>query len=129
PPRGHGYHLHQSKTMFALGGVWGSELAGMSSSDPLDYHLPAGRTDFILCLVGERWGLIGCGVTLALYGLLFQRGIAVAISTKEPFGRLVVVGVVAMLATQVAINTAMTVGLAPITGITLPLMSYGGSSL
>ncbi|MGC1274812.1 MAG: FtsW/RodA/SpoVE family cell cycle protein [Planctomycetaceae bacterium] len=129
PPRGHGYHLHQSKTMLALGGMWGSEIVGMASSDPLDYHLPAGRTDFIFCLVGERWGLAGCGVTLALYALLFHRGVAVAKATKEPFGRLLVVGIVAMLATQTAINTSMTVGLVPITGITLPLLSYGGSSL
>ncbi|HEX6983968.1 MAG TPA: FtsW/RodA/SpoVE family cell cycle protein [Planctomycetaceae bacterium] len=128
-PRGHGYHLHQSKKVLALGGVWGSDIAGMPSSDPLDYHLPAGRTDFVFCLVGERWGLVGCGVTLALYALLFHRGVAVAVATKEPFGRLLVVGVVALVATQVAINTAMTVGLMPITGITLPLMSYGGSSL
>src|SRR5690606_16106283 len=81
------------------------------------------------CVVGERWGLVGCGVTLFLYGLLFERAIAIAIATKEPFGRLLVVGVTALLATQVTINTAMTVGLMPITGITLPLISCGGRSL
>lgn len=129
PPRGDGYHLYQSKKVLALGGTWGSEITGMPSSDPLDYHLPASRTDFIFCLVGERWGSVGCGVTLALYALLFRCGIGVAIATKEPFGRLLVVGIVALIATQVAINTAMTVGLMPITGITLPLLSYGGSSL
>jgi len=129
PPRGDGYHLFQSKKVLALGGTWGSEVTGMTSSDPFDYHLPASRTDFIFCLVGERWGVVGCGVTLALYALLFRCGIGVAIATKEPFGRLLVVGIVALIATQVGINTAMTVGLMPITGITLPLMSYGGSSL
>ncbi len=129
PPRGDGYHLFQSKKVLALGGTWGSEIAGMASSDPLDYHLPASRTDFIFCLVGERWGLVGCGLTFLLYALLFRCGIAVAIATKEPFGRLLVVGIIALVATQVTINTAMTVGLMPITGITLPLMSYGGSSL
>ena len=128
-PRGDGYHLHQSKKVFALGGVWGSEIAGMTSSEPLDYHLPAGRTDFIFCLVGERWGLAGCGATLALFLLLLSRGLRIAIATREPFGRLLVVGVIALLATQVTINTAMTVGLIPVTGITLPLLSYGGSSL
>jgi cell division protein FtsW (lipid II flippase) len=129
PPRGDGYHLYQSKKVLALGGTWGSEITGMPSSDPLDYHLPASRTDFIFCLVGERWGIVGCGVTLALYALLFRCGIAVAIATKEPFGRLLVVGIITLIAAQVSINTAMTVGLMPITGITLPLMSYGGSSL
>ena len=128
-PTGDGYHLHQSKTMLALGGAWGSEMTGMASDDPLAYHLPAGRTDFVFCLIGERWGLFGAGVTLALYSLLFLRGLTIAVRTREPFGRLVVVGVVTLLATQTLINTAMTVGLMPITGLTLPLMSYGGSSL
>ena len=128
-PRGDGYHLHQSKRMLALGGRWGSELSGMTEADPLAYHLPAGRTDFVFCLVGERWGVAGCGVTLLLYGALVVRGFAVATRTREPFGRLLATGVVALLATQVAINTLMTVGLAPITGLTLPLMSYGGSSV
>lgn len=129
PPKGDGYHLHQSKRVLALGGTWGSEITGMQSSDPLDYHLPAGRTDFVFCLVGERWGFVGCCVTLAIYFLLFRQGIAAAIATREPFGRLLAVGLTTLLATQVLINTAMTVGLMPITGITLPLMSYGGSSL
>lgn len=128
-PQDGGYHLYQSKRVLTLGGLWGSEITGMLSSDPFDYHLPAGRTDFIFCLVGERWGLAGCLVTLSLYALLFQRGLAIAIATKEPFGRLVVVGIISLVATQAAINTAMTVGLMPITGITLPLLSYGGSSL
>lgn len=128
-PRGDGYHQHQSKLMLALGGAWGSELAGMSVDDPDAYHLPAGQTDFVFCLVGERWGLGGCLLTLMLYLVLFARGLAIAAATREPFGRLVAVGIVALLASQTIINTGMTVGLMPITGITLPLMSYGGSSL
>lgn len=129
PPQGDGYHLHQSKRMLALGGTWGSEITGMQSFDPLDYHLPAGRTDFVFCLVGERWGFVGCCVTLLIYFVLFRQGIAAAIATREPFGRLVAVGVTTLIAAQVIINTSMTVGLMPVTGITLPLMSYGGSSL
>ena len=128
-PRGDGYHLFQSKRMLAAGGLWGSEFAGMSSDDPAVYHLPAGRTDFIFCLVGERWGLAGCLATLGLYALLIARGLRVALRCREPFGRLVVTGFVTLVATQVAINTGMTVGLMPITGLTLPLLSYGGSSL
>ncbi|WLD10550.1 FtsW/RodA/SpoVE family cell cycle protein [Planctellipticum variicoloris] len=128
-PRGDGYHQHQSKLMLALGGAWGSEVAGMAVDDPGAYHLPAGQTDFVFCLVGERWGLGGCLLTLLLYAVLFARGLAIAAATREPFGRLVAVGIVALLASQTVINTGMTVGLMPITGITLPLMSYGGSSL
>ena len=128
-PRGDDYHLHQSKQVLALGGVWGSDIAGMKLDDPLAYHLPAGKTDFIFCLVGERWGFLGCCFALLLYAILFAQGLQIAAATREPFGRLLAVGIVTLLATQTAINTGMTVGLMPITGMTLPLMSYGGSSL
>ncbi len=58
-PKGDDYHLHQSKQVLALGGIWGSELGGTTLDDPMAYHLPAARTDFIFCLIGERWGLWG----------------------------------------------------------------------
>ncbi|MEX2285933.1 MAG: FtsW/RodA/SpoVE family cell cycle protein [Planctomycetaceae bacterium] len=128
-PTGDGYHLHQSKQMLALGGIWGSQITGMPLDDPAAYHLPAARTDFVFCLVGERWGLVGALLVLALYAILFARGLYVAAATREPFARLLAVGIVALLATQTVINSGMTVGLMPITGMTLPLMSYGGSSL
>lgn len=128
-PRGDGYHLHQSKQVLALGGVWGSELSGMPVGDAFAYHLPASRTDFVFCLIGERWGLPGAITVFVLYLTLFARALWVAAATQEPFGRLLVVGIVALLAAQLVINTGMTVGLMPITGLTLPLLSYGGSSL
>lgn len=128
-PTGDGYHLHQSKQVLALGGVRGSQFNGTMLDDPQAYHLPASRTDFVFCLVGERFGLLGGCVTLALYLLLFASGLRVAAGTREPFGRLLAVGVVALIATQTIINTGMTVGLMPVTGITLPLISHGGSSL
>lgn len=128
-PRGDGYHLHQSKQVLALGGVWGSDVTGMLVDDPLAYHLPAARTDFIFCLIGERWGLPGTLGLLAIYLVLFARGLMIAAGTQEPFGRLIAVGIVALIAAQLVINTGMTVGLMPITGLTLPLVSYGGSSL
>ena len=128
-PRGDGYHLFQSKRMLSLGGTWGSELAGMPVDDPAAYHLPAARTDFVFCLIGERFGLIGSLLTLATYVVLITKGLSIAASTREPFGRLLATGIVTLLATQAIINTGMTVGLMPITGMTLPLVSYGGSSL
>jgi rod shape-determining protein RodA len=128
-PTGDGYHLHQSKQVLALGGIVGSQLAGTAVDDPLAYHLPACRTDFVICMVGERWGLVGTLTVLVLYLVLFASGLAVAARTREPFGRLLAVGIVALLATQTVINVGMTVGLLPVTGITLPLLSYGGSSL
>lgn len=128
-PRGDGYHLHQSKQVLALGGWRGSEFTGPAIDDKAAYHLPAGRTDFVFCLVGERFGFVGTAATLILYLILFAKGLSIAASTREPFGRLIAVGIVALLAAQAVINTGMTVGLMPITGMTLPLMSYGGSSL
>ncbi len=128
-PTGDGYHLHQSKQIHALGGIHGSRSSGTAISDPDAYHLPAAREDFIFCLIGERWGLVGCVAVLGLYCLLYGSGLRIAAGTQEPFGRLMAVGIVTLLATQTVINAGMTVGLMPITGMTLPLASYGGSSL
>ena len=112
-----------------IGGVWGSESGGETLDDPDAYRLFAAQTDFVFCMVGERWGLVGGLVTLAAYLALFAFGLMIAGATREPFGRLIAVGIVTLLATQTVINTGMTVGLLPVVGITLPLMSYGGSSL
>ncbi len=128
-PTGDGYHLHQSKQVLALGGIAGSQFSGTAVDDPLAYHLPACRTDFVICMIGERWGLIGTLSVLVLYLILIARGLVAAVATREPFGRLLAVGIVTLLATQTIINVGMTVGLVPVTGITLPLLSYGGSSL
>jgi cell division protein FtsW (lipid II flippase) len=124
-----GYHLHQSKQVLSFGGAWGSQAQGTLIDDPAAYYLPACRTDFVLCMVGERFGLAGTLTTLFLYGVLSLSGLFVAGTSRDPFGRLLAVGVTVLLAAQTIINTGMTVGLVPITGITLPLMSYGGSSL
>lgn len=128
-PHGDGYHLHQSKQVLALGGFWGSAVDGMPLDDLEAYHLPAARTDFILCLIGERWGFVGCLLGIGLYLFLYAQGLRLAARTREPFGRLLAVGIVSLLAGQTIINAGMTVGLMPITGMTLPLLSYGGSSL
>ncbi len=128
-PGGDRWHQHQSKLVMSLGGVWGSESSGTLLDDPDAYRLFAAQTDFVFCMVGERWGLVGGLLTLAAYLALFAFGLKIAGATREPFGRLVAVGIVALLATQTVINTGMTVGLLPVVGITLPLMSYGGSSL
>jgi cell division protein FtsW (lipid II flippase) len=128
-PTGDGYHLHQSKQVLALGGLVGSQFSGTAVDDPLAYHLPACRTDFVICMIGERWGLAGTLIVLGLYLVLIGRGLLIAAATREPFGRLLAVGIVTLLAAQTIINVGMTVGLVPVTGITLPLLSYGGSSL
>lgn len=129
PDMSDGYHLHQSKQMLALGGIRGSFFDGEAVDDLRAYRLPAGRTDFVFCLVGERFGLAGTLGTLVLFSLFVLAGANLAASTRDPYGRLVCTGIVIILSAQAMINTAMTVGLAPVTGLTLPLMSYGGSSL
>lgn len=129
-PTEDGFHLHQSKQVLALGGVWGSITHDQPIiDDPSAYTLPASRTDFIMCLIGERYGIAGCGLLLLFYVVIVYQGLRIAQRTREPFGRLVATGIVTMLATQVLINSGMIVGLMPITGITLPMCSYGGSSL
>lgn len=129
-PAGDGFHLHQSKQVLALGGLEGSWL---QEEPPIDdasaWQLPAARTDFIFVMIGERFGLPGCGLLLLLYGLLIASGLKIASGCSEPWGRLVAVGITVLLGVQVILNTGMTVGLLPITGTALPLCSYGGSSL
>jgi cell division protein FtsW (lipid II flippase) len=128
-PTADGFHLHQAKKMLALGGVWGS----FWSSEPIDdrsiYRVPEPATDSIVVVLGERYGLVGVGLLLLLYVALIWRGLVVAEATREPFGRLVAAGIVSLFAVEVVINTAMMVGLLPVTGLSLPLVSYGGSGL
>ena len=80
-------------------------------------------------MIGHQWGYVGCLLVLAAYGAIVLFGIEVATVTNEPFGRLLAVGVIVMIVVQALINIGMTIGLAPITGMTLPFVSSGGSSL
>lgn len=128
-PSNDAYQLYQAKRMLSLGGAWGSLLAGQPTDDLAAYRLPEDHTDFIFCVLGERFGLLGLAVILLLYGVLVWRCAAVALATREPFGRLVAAGVAALIAVQVLINTGVTVGLLPVTGLPLPMISYGGSGL
>jgi len=128
-PTDDGYQLHQAKQLLALGGWRGSWLAGEVTPDRSAYYVPEPHTDSIAVVLGERFGLLGWGVMLALFLWLIHRALAIAQATREPYGRLVAIGIAALLATQVTINLGMLVGLLPITGLALPLVSYGGSSL
>jgi cell division protein FtsW (lipid II flippase) len=128
-PSDDAYQLHQAKRMRALGGVWGSLLTGQPTEDLAAYRLPEARSDFIFCVLGERLGLAGMALVLLLFAVLVGRGLAIAAETREPFGRLLATGVAALVGVEVAINTGMNVGLLPITGLSLPLVSYGGSGL
>lgn len=123
------WHQHQAKLMIVLGAPLGSDWQGERTRDPDAYRLPAGRTDFVFCLVCERWGLPGAlAVALGYLGFCWS-GLSVAARCTHPFGRLAAVGVSAQIGFQAAINLGMTTGLLPVVGVTLPWMSYGGSSL
>ena len=128
-PTRDGYHLHAAKQLLAMGGRWGSVVQGELTDDLAVYRVPESHTDSIVTLVGERFGLAGIAPLLAVFAILVWRILVVAGKTQEPFGRLVATGVAAMIGVQVTINTGMMVGLLPITGLTLPFVSYGGSNL
>jgi rod shape determining protein RodA len=125
--QGSGYHLTQSIIAIGSGGVGGKGIEGATQTR-LDY-LPEHATDFIFSVVGEERGFIGAGWLLALYVLLVWRGLKLITTAGSTFGSLVAAGVVSMLVFQVFINVGMTIGIAPITGIPLPYMSYGGSHM
>lgn len=125
--QGSGYNVFQSLVAVGSGGLSGKGL-GHGSQSQFQF-LPERHTDFIYAVVSEELGFIGAGLVLFLFGVLFFRVIGAALSAPDNFGYLLGMGVVAMLFIQVAINIGMNVGVLPVTGIPLPLVSYGGSSL
>jgi cell division protein FtsW (lipid II flippase) len=123
------YQLHQGKQVAALGGVWGS-LAGGGKLDELEgFHLPEAQGDFVFSVVVERIGLAGAFLLLSIYAILVWQGLATALAVREPFGRLIAIGISLLIAVQTLVNAGMAVGLLPVTGVSLPLVSYGGSGL
>ncbi|MCM8780386.1 MAG: rod shape-determining protein RodA [Candidatus Omnitrophica bacterium] len=126
-PLGAGYTVIQSKIAIGSGGIFGK--GWLSGTQGQLHFLPEAHTDFIFASFAEEWGLFGCSIVLLLYYLLIKQGISIALRTNEQFGRLLAFGITLMLATQVFINIAMTLGFAPVVGLPLPLMSYGGSSV
>ena len=125
-----GYQLRQSLISIGNGGVFG--LRGSTKEKPVGYaaqYVPEVQTDFIFASIAEQWGLIGAAFLLLLYGLLISKMIAIGRTAKDTFGSIICVGLVAYFLFALFQNIGMTIGLMPITGITLPLLSYGGTSL
>jgi len=96
---------------------------------PVGHGVPEANNDMIFAIIGEQFGLVGSIAVLAAYVVLFIAGIEIASATREPFGRLVAIGIVSLLAIQAALNLSVVMRLFPVTGVTLPFVSYGGSSL
>ena len=125
-PADEGYQINQSLTAIGSGGKTGR---GDESTQTKLNFLPEHHTDFIFSVVGEEFGFVGAALVLSLFALLIWRALRILTMSKNFYGALVAGGITAMLMFQVFVNVGMTIGIMPITGIPLPLMSYGGSSV
>ncbi|MEI6763288.1 MAG: rod shape-determining protein RodA [Actinomycetes bacterium] len=126
-PQQSGYQLRQSRITIGSGGIIGRGLFNGPQTN--GRFVPEQQTDFIFTVAGEETGFLGSGLILLLFGLFFVRAFSIASRTTDIFGRLVCIGVIAWFAFQTFENIGMTMGLMPMTGVPLPFMSYGGSSM
>ena len=125
-PAKQGYQQNQSRIAIGAGQKTGR--GDRATQTKLNF-LPEHHTDFIFAVVGERWGFVGAAFVLSMYALLIWRALRILTMAKNVFGALVAGGIVGMLLFEVFVNVGMNIGIAPITGIPLPLFSYGGSSV
>jgi rod shape determining protein RodA len=123
--QGFGMQQHRALTAFGSGGFAGKGFGEL----PVGRRVPEGQNDMIFALIGEQLGFVGGLVVIVAYVVLFAAGVEIAAATREPFGRLVAVGIVTILASQAFLNIAVSIKLFPVTGVTLPFISAGGSSL
>jgi rod shape determining protein RodA len=126
-PSGSGYHILQAKIALGSGGFLGKGF-GLGTQSQLNY-LPEKHTDFIFATFAEEFGFVGCLTLLALYGLAIAISFRIASISHSHFGRLSAAGLTATFALYVLINAAMVMGLAPVVGVPMPLMSYGGTTM
>jgi len=126
-PLGGGYHLLQSKIAIGSGGFWGTGLLQGKLTN-LQF-IPEQHTDFIFSALGEELGFLGCVIVVFLFFFLIKKLIKIAKSARSEFESLIVIGITGTFLFQIIINLFMTIGLGPVTGIPLPFMSYGRTSL
>ncbi len=126
-PLGSGYNILQSKIALGSGGVFGKGF-GEGTQSRLNF-LPEKQTDFIFTVLGEEFGLFGLTILMGLYLAVLAQGVMIALDTRSQFGRLVAMGICINFLLYILINTAMSMGLIPVVGIPLPLVSYGGTAL
>jgi rod shape determining protein RodA len=126
-PRGAGYNLIQSQVAIGSGGLTGKGF--LEGTQKRLAFIPEQHTDFIFSVVGEEWGFVGVAAVLITFGIVFWRLVRIAVRTPDPFASLIPFGLFASWFIHVLVNTGMTVGIMPITGIPLPFISYGGSFL
>jgi rod shape determining protein RodA len=126
-PLGAGYHITQSKIAIGSGGLFGKGF-GKGTQSALNF-LPEKQTDFIFTTFVEEWGMIGACVLLALFVLVLVWGFSIALRSQHHFGRLIALGVTSMMFLYVFINISMVMGLLPVVGVPLPLVSNGGTAM
>jgi cell division protein FtsW len=126
-PQGAGFHTIQGLLALGLGGVLGAGLGESRQAGGL--FLPNASNDFIFAIIGEEFGLIGAGLVIGLFLVIAYSGIRTALAAPDTFGALLAAGITAWISVQAFINIGVVVALIPITGITLPFISAGGSSL
>ena len=125
--QGFGYNTHQARIAIGAGGVFGKGLFHGTQTN--GHFVPEQETDFVFTVAGEELGLVGAGLIVLLVGVILWRGLSIAARAEDPFGTLVAVGVVCWFGFQAFENIGMTVGIMPVTGLPLPFVSYGGSSM
>jgi cell division protein FtsW len=125
-PKGIGFQIVHSFLAFGSGGVWG---AGLGNSKQKLFYLPEPHTDFVLSIAAEELGLLGLTVIVVLFGILIIRGIKVALDASDLYKSYLAMGLSCLLGIQVLVNMGVVMGLLPTKGLTLPFLSYGGSSL
>ena len=126
PSANPGFQQLRALTAMGSGGPTGK---GRRRTSPWATACPKPHNDMIFAIIGEQFGLVGSIAVLAAYVVLFIAGIEIASATREPFGRLVAIGIISLLAAQAVLNLSVVMRLFPVTGVTLPFVSYGGSSL
>ena len=126
-PQASGYQLRQARITIGSGGLFGKGLFDGPQTN--GRFVPEQQTDFIFTVAGEELGFLGAGLILALYFVILMRAFSIARRTNDLFGRMVCVGVIAWFSFQIFENIGMTMGLMPMTGVPLPFLSYGGSSM
>ncbi len=125
-PQKEGWNIIQAQYAIGSGGLWGQ---GFGRSLQKLYYLPVQFADFIFAVIAEEFGLIGCTLLIGLFGIFGYYGFKTALASKTMFGRFLAIGITSEICTQAVINMMVTTGLLPVTGITLPFISYGGTSM
>ena len=125
-PQGEGWNIIQAQLAIGSGGLWGQ---GFGHSLQKLHYLPVQHADFIFAVIAEEFGLLGCLVVLSLFGMFAYYGFKIALQARTLFGRFLAIGITSQISLQAVVNIMVCTGILPVTGITLPLISYGGTSL